>query len=63
MNPRLGTVRERVIAGPRPDKDKGRKQFLNHKTGKEERAPGAVPFHGETQQANDDPLEGSREAK
>lgn len=34
MNPRLITVRERVITSPRPDKGKGRKQFLSHKRGK-----------------------------
>lgn len=34
MNPRLAMVRERVITGWRPDKDKGRKQFLNHRQGR-----------------------------
>lgn len=65
MNPGLITVRERVITSPRPDKGKGRKQFLSHKRGKAvRRGPcGAVPFHGETQQSLSDPFGGSQEAK
>lgn len=45
MTPRLITVGRRVMATPRPDKGKGRKQLLKHKTENcEERHCGAVPF-------------------